>query len=323
MRVMITEPIAQAGIDILKKSAEVDFIPGLSRDELLGIIPDYEGLLVRSMTQVTREVIEAGVSLKVIGRAGSGLNNIDVAAARKRGIKVVDASGANAISAAEHTFALLLALCRRITQANRSLVLEGKWDRTTFMGVELYGKCLGIIGFGQIGKEVSKRALAFGMHVVAYDPYIPNSEFVEQGVISAGLSDLLARSDFISVHVPLTSETALMIGKDELSMVKEGAVFVNCARGGIVDELALYDALISGRLAGAALDVFASEPAANNPLINLDSVIATPHLGGSTAEAQHRCAVVVATAILEALNGSGRLGVELVATNNAANGELH
>lgn len=304
-RVIITEPVAEAGVSILKQHAEVDLMPGLSYEELLRAVSKYEGLLVRSVTKVTREVVAAGKNLRVIGRAGTGLNNIDVVAAREYGIKVVDASGANAISAAEHTFALLLAVCRRIARANRSLVVGRRWDRHEFVGVEVYGKCLGIIGFGRIGKEVAKRASAFGMAVIAHDPYVARDEFAVYGVRPVTLRELLETADFISLHVPLTDETRSMIGKNELSLAKKGSVLINCARGEVVDERALYEALVRGDLAGAGVDVFAEEPAVGNPLLDLDNVVATPHLGGSTVEAQERCAVVVARSMVEVLNGDG------------------
>lgn len=304
-RIVITEPVAEEGVRILQQHAEVDLLFGLSYEELVGAVSDYEGLLVRSATRVTREVVEAAKNLKVIGRAGTGLNNIDTLAARERGIKVVDASGANAISAAEHTFALLLAVCRKIARANRALVIEKRWDRHEFVGIELYGKCLGIIGFGRIGKEVAKRAIAFGMTVIAFDPYVATDEFALYGVCPVTFKELLTTSDFITIHVPLTDETRSMIGKSELSLLKKGSILINCARGEVVDEPALYDALIRGDLAGAGIDVFAKEPAIGNPLLELDNVVATPHLGGSTVEAQQRCAVVVARLMVEALNGDG------------------
>jgi D-3-phosphoglycerate dehydrogenase len=250
---------------------------------------------------VTREVIQAGKNLKAIGRAGIGLDNIDTEAAKERGIKVLNTPGATTISVAELTMGHMLALARHIPQATASLK-AGKWEKKQFMGTELYGKTLGIIGVGRIGREVAKRASAFGMDIVAYDPYVREADVRDLGLKLLPLEDLLQYSDYITIHVPLTPETRHMLGKREFELMKPGVRIINCARGGVIDEQALYEALVSGKVAGAALDVFEEEPPKDNPLLKLDNVIGTPHLGASAEEGQLRAGVEIAEKMIAALS---------------------
>jgi len=304
MKVLVSDPIAEEGVQKLREAGfAVDERPGLPPEELLQIIADYDGLIVRSATKVTRQVIEHGVNLKAIGRAGIGLDNIDLEAARERGIKVLNTPGATSISVAELTIGHMLALARHIPQATASLK-AGRWEKKKLMGTELYGKTLGIIGLGRIGREVAKRALALGMDLIAYDPYIKEESVRELGVKLLPLDDLLAHADYITIHVPLTPETHHLLGEREFAKMRDGVRIVNCARGGVVDEKALYQALVSGKVAGAALDVFEEEPPKDNPLLQLENVIATPHLGASTVEGQRRAGVEIAEKMIEALGGS-------------------
>ena len=304
MKVLVSDPIAEEGVQKLREAGfVVDERPGLPPEELLQIIADYDGLIVRSATKVTRQVIEHGVNLKAIGRAGIGLDNIDLEAARERGIKVLNTPGATSISVAELTIGHMLALARHIPQATASLK-AGRWEKKKLMGTELYGKTLGIIGLGRIGREVAKRALALGMDLIAYDPYIKEESVRELGVKLLPLDDLLAHADYITIHVPLTPETHHLLGEREFAKMRDGVRIVNCARGGVVDERALYQALVSGKVAGAALDVFEEEPPKDNPLLQLENVIATPHLGASTVEGQRRAGVEIAEKMIEALGGS-------------------
>lgn len=300
-RVLVSDPVSEEGIKLLKNVARVDVLMDLSPKEIMDIIGDYDVLLVRSGTQVTADIIEAGRKLKVIGRAGVGVDNIDVAKATERGILVINAPEGNTISAAEHTMAMMLSLARNIPLAAGSLK-EGQWKRSKFMGLELFKKNLGIIGLGRIGSEVAKRARAFGMNILAYDPYISAERAEKLGVASVSLDELFSRSDFITLHVPKTSVTHYIIGEAELERMKEGVRIINCARGGLIDENALYRALQGGKVAGAALDVFENEPPGDSPMLKLDQVIATPHLGASTQEAQVNVAVQVAEEIIHFLN---------------------
>jgi len=300
-RVLVSDPVSEEGIKLLRSVAQVDVLPDLSPQEIIDIIGDYDVLLVRSGTQVTAEIIEAGKKLKVIGRAGVGVDNIDVPKATEQGILVINAPGGNTISAAEHTMAMMLSLARNVPQASSSL-REGQWKRSKFMGLELFKKNLGIIGLGRIGSEVAKRARAFGMNILAYDPYISAERAEKLGVSSVSLDELFAKSDFITLHVPKTSATQHIIGKAELEQMKDGVRIINCARGGLIDEDALNQALLSGKVAGAALDVFENEPPGDSALLKLDQVIATPHLGASTQEAQVNVAVQVAEEIIHFLN---------------------
>ncbi len=301
MKVLVSDSIAEEGIKRLRESGfEVDVKTGLAPQELLQAIPEYDGLIVRSATKVTSEVIAAAQNLKAVGRAGIGLDNIDVEAAKERGIKIMNTPGATTISVAELTIGQMLALARHIPQATASLK-AGKWEKKKFMGTELYGKTLGIIGVGKIGREVAKRASGMGMDLVGYDPYVREAEVRDLGLKLLPLEDLLPYSDYITIHIPLTAETKHLLSERAFALMKEGARLVNCARGGVVDEQALYDALLSGKVAGAALDVFEEEPPQDNPLLQLDSVIATPHLGAQALEGQVRSGAEIAEKLIAAL----------------------
>jgi len=302
-RVLITEKLAARGLEKLRDAGhDVDVRLDLSPDELLGVIPGASALIVRSATQVTAEVLEAGAELSVVGRAGIGLDNVDVDAATRRGVMVVNAPESNVLSAAEHTMALLLAQARNIPQAHAALV-AGKWERSKWEGVELHGKTLGIVGLGRIGALVAQRALAFGMRLCAYDPYVNPDRARRMGVELLPLDELVAEADFLTIHLPKTAETAGLVGADLFAKAKPGLRIVNAARGGIVDEAALADALGSGVVAGAAFDVFASEPCTDSPLFSLPGVVVTPHLGASTAEAQDKAGVTIAEQVTLALAG--------------------
>ncbi|MFQ6057570.1 MAG: phosphoglycerate dehydrogenase [Anaerolineae bacterium] len=301
-RILVCDPINEGGIALLREHADVDIRTGLSEAQLMEIVGQYDALVVRSATRVTAAVIEAADRLQVIGRAGVGTDNIDLEAATRRGIVVVNAPTANCIAAAEHTVAMMLALARHIPQADASL-RRGRWEKGRFVGVEVRDKTLGIVGLGRIGTEVAKRAQGLGMEVVACDPFIPTDHAARLGVPLLPLEELLRKADFISIHTPLTDTTRGMIGARELALVKPTARLINCARGGIVDEEALLAALEEGRLAGAAMDVFSQEPAIANPLLRSDKVIATPHLGASTQEAQVGVALDVAEQIIAVLEG--------------------
>jgi len=302
MKVLISDPISEEGIQILENSGlEVTYRPGLPYEELLEIIPEYDALIIRSATKVTREVIERANNLKVIGRAGTGLDNVDLQAANEKGIVVMNVPGGNTLSAAEHTLALLFALARKIPQAVSSLK-SGKWEKKKFMGVELNNKVLGIIGLGRIGSIVADRAIGLKMRVIAYDPYVSPDTAEKKGVELVSLEDLYRRADFITIHTPLTKETYHLIDEKAFSMMKDGVYIINCARGGIIDEEALYRAMISGKVAGAALDVFEKEPVdPDHPLLSLDNFIGTPHLGASTVEAQKIVAIEIAKQIADYL----------------------
>jgi D-3-phosphoglycerate dehydrogenase len=303
VRVLVTEPLSERGLELLRKDFQVEVRPDLTGGDLAGAIGPYDALVVRSQTQVTAEVIEAAESLKVIARAGIGLDNVDVEAATRRGVMVVNAPQSNIISAAEHTIALLLAQARNVPRADRAL-RAGTWERSAFQGVELQGKTIGVVGLGRVGALVAQRAAAFGMRVIAFDPYVPRERAKEMGVeLMPTLEALLVQADFVTIHLPRTPDTEGLIGEHELSMVKEGARLVNTARGGIVDEAALLKALEDGRLAGASLDVFANEPTTRSPLFELDNVVVTPHLGASTAEAQDKAGMTVAEMVALALKG--------------------
>ena len=259
-------------------------------------------MIVRSATQVTADALQAGTDLAVVGRAGIGLDNVDVEAATRRGVMVVNAPQSNILSAAEHAMALLLAQARNIPQAHASLV-AGKWERSKWEGVELHGKTLGVVGLGRIGALVAQRALAFGMRLCAYDPYVSADRARHMGVELLPLDELVAEADFVTIHLPKTPETALLFGRDLLAKAKPGLRIVNAARGGIVDEEALAEALRDGRLGGAAFDVFATEPCTDSPLFGLPNVVVTPHLGASTAEAQDKAGVTIAEQVILALAG--------------------
>jgi D-3-phosphoglycerate dehydrogenase / 2-oxoglutarate reductase len=319
-RVLLSDSLAPQGIEVLKRNQRivVDIRTGLSSTELAGIIPPYDALVVRSSTKVTREVIELASSLKVIGRAGVGVDNVDVDAATRRGIVVMNSPLGNSVTTAEHAISLMMALARHIPAANAAL-RAGKWERGKFTGIEVCNKTLGIIGLGNIGRIVADRALGLKMKVIGFDPIVTAEAATRIGVGLVSLEELFRRSDFITVHAPLTAETRGLVGAAAFAMMKKGVRVLNCARGGIVDEQALYEALKSQKVAGAALDVFIDEPPArNHPLIALDNVIATPHLGAATDEAQVQVAVDIANQIVEFLaEGVVRHAVNLPALSVA------
>ena len=301
IKVLVTDPLEEKGIEILKNAGfKVDEVGKQSPEKLAEIIKDYDVLIVRSGTKVPKEVIEKGEKLKIIGRAGVGLDNIDVEAATLAGIVVMNAPEGNTISAAEHTIALMMALARNIPSANNS-VKEGKWERKKFMGTELYGKILGIVGLGRIGKRVAEIGKGLGMKIVAYDPYISEEVIRNMGVAVVNFEGLLKQADFLTFHIPLNDETYHLIGDKEFEMMKDGVFIINCARGGIIDEEALLRYIKKGKIKGAALDVFEKEPPEKNPLLQIDQVIATPHLGASTKEAQMNVAQQLAQQIVDAL----------------------
>lgn len=303
MKVLVTEKLSEAGLDLLRKDFQVDVRPELASEGLAQAIGDYDALIVRSQTQITAEVIDAAETLKVVARAGIGLDNVDVEAATRKGVMVVNAPQSNIVSAAEHAIALLLAQARNIPRADAALK-QGRWERSAFQGVELQGKTLGVVGIGRVGSLVAQRAAGFGMRVIAFDPYVPKDRAKEMGVeLMPTLEALLVQADFVTIHLPRTPDTEGLIGDHELSMVKPGARLVNTARGGIVEEAALVKALEDGRLAGAALDVFDHEPTTDSPLFRLENVVVTPHLGASTAEAQDKAGTTVAEMVRLALKG--------------------
>jgi D-3-phosphoglycerate dehydrogenase len=302
-RVLVTEPIAAPGLDRLRAAGhEVDVATGLSADELLGAIKGAAALIIRSATQVTSEVLAAGTDLVVVGRAGIGLDNVDVAEATRRGVMVVNAPQSNIISAAEHAVALLLSQARSIPQAHSALV-AGRWERAKWEGVELHGKTLGVLGLGRVGALVAQRLSGFGMRMLAYDPFISAERARQLGAELAGLEEVLAQSDFLTIHLPKTPETAGLLDAARLAMVKPGVRIVNTARGGIIDEAALAAALASGQVGGAALDVFETEPCTQSPLFGVASVVVTPHLGASTREAQDKAGLTIAEQVELALDG--------------------
>ncbi len=313
-KVLVKEKIAEPGIDLLREQFEVELGVDWNDGELEQRIGEFDAILIRSGTQLTDHLIERGERLKVIGRAGTGVDNVDIEAATKRGIVVANAPEANSIAAAEHTLALVLALCRNVPAAHASLS-GGEWERPRFGGAELYGKTIGIAGFGRIGQLVANRAKGFGMEVIAYDTFVTPERFRELGVDGvASPEELFERSDFISLHLPKTPETVNFIDGEAIAKMRDGARIVNCARGELVDLDALNDALESGKLAGAALDVFPSEPPEAHPLFARDDVVVTPHLGASTAEAQDRAGIVTAEQVTAALTN----GVVTYAVNIAA-----
>lgn len=301
-KVLITDPLSEFGIQQLLDAPDVEVVrqTNLSPAELINVIGDYDALLVRSQTQVTAEVLAAGKNLKAVGRAGVGVDNIDINAATQAGIPVINAPDGNTISTAEHSFAMLMAVARNIPQAHKKLV-DGTWDRKSFQGVELNNKVLGVIGMGRIGSEVAKRAKAFGMAVMGFDPFMTEERAQKMGVTNATVDEICRKADFITVHTPLTKETRHILSTREFAKMKDGVRLINCARGGIIDEKALYEAITSGKVAGAALDVYEEEPPVDNPLIGLPQVVSTPHLGASTIEAQENVAVDVSEEILKVL----------------------
>jgi len=299
MKILVSDPIAPQGIEILKNAGfEVVEKTGLSPEELTKIIPDFDGIIVRSATKVKKEVIDAAEKLKVIGRAGIGLDNIDQEAAKSKGIKIVNTPTATSISVAELALGMMFAAARRIPQASVS-TKAGKWEKKQFKGFELYGKKLGIIGIGRIGTEVAKRAKALGMEVMAYDPNVKSHEYAE----CVDLNTLLKNSDYITLHIPRTKETEHILDKAAFEKMKDGVVIINCARGGVVDEEALYEAIKSGKVRIAGVDVYESEPAKENKLFELEQVIATPHIGAQTKEGQTRAGIQIAELVRDVLKG--------------------
>ncbi len=309
-KILVGDKIVDEALEMLRKEADVDVNFGISQEDLLQVIENYDALIVRSVPLVTEEVLSRGKRLKVVGRAGNGVDNIDIDAATRYGVLVVNTPDSNSISACEQTIALMLAAARNIPQANATLK-QGGWGRNRFMGNELFGKTVGIVGLGRIGALVATRLKAFGMRVIAYDPYITPERFKRFGAEHmATLNDLVRQADFITVHTPKTEETIGMIGEEQFritaeqfQIAKKGVRVVNCARGGIIDEKALAEALRQGIVASASLDVFAKEPCAGNPLLEFDNVVVTPHIGATTHEAQYRVGTDVATYVLTALRG--------------------
>jgi D-3-phosphoglycerate dehydrogenase / 2-oxoglutarate reductase len=301
-QILITDGLDERGQSILRAAANVDYHEKLSADDLLNIIADYDALIVRGQTRVTPAMIEAAFRLKVIGRSGVGVDNIDLEAAKKHNIAVVNAPTSTTIAVAELTLGLLLALAREIPRADVTMK-QGQWSKKEFEGVELNGKTLGIIGYGRIGIEVGKRAAAFGMNVIVYDPNVSEDELLHSDAEPVSIQDLFAWSDFISLHLPLNVHTRDLVGPLAFSQMKDGVRIVCAARGGIIDEAALLNALKSGKVAGAALDVFEKEPPGLTELVSHPCVIATPHIGAQTAEAQSRAAEDIANEVLAALQG--------------------
>jgi D-3-phosphoglycerate dehydrogenase len=302
VRVLVAEPIAAEGVARLREQHDVDERPGLDRDELCSILADYDALIVRSQVQVDAGMVAAGARLQVIGRAGVGVDNVDLEAATRAGITVVNAPTGNTIAAAEHTLALLYGVARRIAAADAS-VRRGEWKRAAFTGLELRGRTLGIVGLGKIGQAIAARARAMEMTVLAADPFVTPEQAAHHGVELVSFDDLLARSDVVSVHVPLTRATRGLIAKPELARMKPGAILLNVARGGVIDEAAVAAALSDDRLGGAGIDVFEAEPPVGSPLLDAPNTLLTPHLGASTAEAQVAVAEEVADQVLEVLAG--------------------
>ncbi|MCM8773030.1 MAG: phosphoglycerate dehydrogenase [Candidatus Omnitrophica bacterium] len=301
IKVLITEPFEEEGKEILvKEGFEINEVGKITTKELIDLIPPYDVLIVRSGTKVTKEVIEKGKNLKIIGRAGVGLDNIDIEAATFNGIIVMNAPEGNTISAAEHTIGLIFAMARNIPMANQTLK-SGKWEKKKFVGTELYGKTLGIIGLGRIGKRVASIAKGIGMKVIGYDPYVNEEEIREMGITLVNFEGLLKQADIITLHLPLTKETYHMISDKEFESMKDGVMIVNCARGGIIDEESLLRYLKKGKIRGVALDVFEKEPLESSPLFEFENVIVTPHLGASTKEAQVNVACQLATQIVDAI----------------------
>ncbi|MHB8232285.1 MAG: phosphoglycerate dehydrogenase [bacterium] len=305
-KVIVSDKLSQEGIDILTKTGkiQVDVKTGLKPEELKQIIHEYDGIVIRSATKLTKEILEPAKNLKVIGRAGSGLDNVDKAAATAAGIVVMNTPGGNTVTTAELTFGMLLAMSRHIPQSFLS-IKEGKWEKSKFQGTEVYGKTLGIIGMGNIGQALYNRAKCFGMNPIGYDPLLSKEKAKELEINLVSLDEIYAKSDYISVHTPLVKETKGMINKETISKMKDGVKLLNIARGGIINENDLYEALKSGKVSACALDVFEIEPPVNNPLLTLDNLIATPHLGASTEEAQTNVATAICYQIADYLiNGT-------------------
>jgi len=303
VNILITDEIHKDAVEILKRVGEVEIATNLNKMELKRKIKDIDVIVIRSGTKLTRDILEHAKKLKIIARAGVGVDNIDIQYATEKGIIVVNSPDASSISVAELTMGLMLSAARNIPQATASLK-RGEWDRKSFKGVELYGKTLGVIGLGRIGQQVVKRAKAFGMNIVGYDPYISEEVARSLGVkLLSDINELCKVSDFITLHVPLTPKTRHIIGREQISLMKKNAIIINCARGGLIDEKALYEALRNRKIRAAALDVFEEEPPKNNPLLTLDNVIGTPHQGASTEEAQKSAGIIVAEQVVKILRG--------------------
>ncbi len=312
-RILVSDKLGTAGLDMLEKAADAayDMKTGLSKEELLAVIPEYDGLIIRSDTRPDADVIAAGKKLKVIGRAGIGVDNIDIAAATNHGVVVMNTPGSNSVATAEQTMALMLAVTRHTVPAHNSLA-AGEWNRAQFAGTELYGKVLGIVGLGRIGRLVAERAKAFGMTVLAHDPFVKAEEAAALGVSLVDLDQVLSQADYLTLHTAVTPETTKMINESAIKKMKMGVVIINVARGKLIDEAALAEALQDGHVKAAALDVYTSEPpAADNPLLGLPNVLHTPHLGASTAEAQRNVSTQIVSQVLDCLRG--------VETRNAVN----
>ncbi len=305
-KILVSDAIPESSVAMLRAAADVEVIEqvGLSEEQLLPLVADIDGWVVRSATKVTRRLIDAAPRLRWVGRAGAGLDTIDVAAARERGIDVMNVPGANSIAVAELVFGLLLSLFRRLPEADASL-RRGEWLKSKLMGRELRGKTIGVVGMGKIGRAVARRALAFEMTVVAHDPLVSAEAIRAAGAEPATLDELIARADVVSLHVPVTAETKRMFDARRIAAMRRGAVLVNAARGDLVDEGALLEALRTGHLGGAALDVFATEPTGANPLLSLPNVVASPHIGASTKEAQEACGDEIARMLLEKMAAAG------------------
>ena len=307
MKILISDKLADEGLDILKavEDFEVDCKFGLSPEELKAVIKDYHGLIIRSGTKVTADILDAADQLKVIGRAGVGMDNVDLKAATKKGVIAMNTPSGNTTATAEHTMGMILALARNIPQAYASMK-AGKWDRTKFRGVELHGKKLGVIGFGRIGLTVAKFAKVFSMEVLAHDPFLSMEIADQKGVVMVAMEALLSQSDYITMHVPKSSETRNLISDKEFGLMKKTVRVVNCARGGVINEVALVKALEEGKIAGCALDVFEQEPLpTDSPLLKFDNCIVTPHLGAATSEAKVNVAIEIAESVRDALLGKG------------------
>lgn len=304
MRILVSDDVSEKGVAILREHFDVDIKTNMPPEELLGCIGEYDGLVTRSQTQVTEEVIAAATNLKVIGRAGVGVDNINIPAATARGIVVCNAPEGNTIAAVEHTIGMMLAVTRHIPQAHQS-IQEGKWDRKSFTGIQLQGRTLGVIGVGRVGSRVAKRMQAFEMNVIGYDPYITEERARQIGIELVDFDTLLAKSDYITIHTPLTKETRDMIDADAIAKMKDGVRLVNCARGECFDNQAIAESIKTGKVAGAAIDVYPNEPLTleNNPFLGMFNVVQTSHLGASTVEAQEGVAVDVAYGVIDALNG--------------------
>lgn len=312
-RILVSDKLGSAGLEMLDQAtdASYDMKTGLTKEELLAIMPDYDGLIIRSGTTADADVLAAGKKLKVVGRAGIGVDNIDVEAATKQGVVVMNTPGSNSLATAEQTMALMLAVSRYTVPAHNSLA-AGEWKRAQFTGVELHGKVLGIIGFGRIGRLVAERAKAFGMTVLAHDPFVKTEDAAQLGVSLVGLDRVFSQADYLTLHTAVTPQTTKMINCPSINKMKNGVIIINVARGKLIDEAALVEALQEGKVKAAALDVFASEPPApGNPLISLPNVLHTPHLGASTVEAQRNVATQIVRQVLDCLRG--------VETRNAVN----